>query len=445
MRSGPLQGFGAAWTAEGIGMNTALSDGDYPEWLEGMRRSLRNAQGRVALAANRAMILVYWEIGQGILQRQAEQGWGAQVIDRLARDLSSAFPQMRGFSTRNLKYMRAFAAAWPYPQIVQQLVAQLPWGHNVTLLDKVVPDLREWYAKAAVDGNWSRAVLLHQVETKLHERHAGATHNFPATMPPERASLAAQAFKDPYVLDFVDLAADAHERHLEAALIERIRQFLMELGNGFAFIGSQYRLEVGEEEFYLDLLFYHTKLHSHVVVDLKVGEFKPEHVGKMGFYLAAVDAQVATDQDAPSIGLILCRGKNGLVVEYALRDVRSPIAVSDYRVLPAPVRDVLPSPDAFRSIVDESRSRSLPATAADGPDTGAPPGQVPEVARELARAIESIAVSRKLDVPAGFADTLAIYADEADLRTMIANIDDLKNDLVEFVRDNGIDFPNHDV
>jgi hypothetical protein len=232
---------------------------------------------------------------------------------------------------------------------------------------------------------------------------------------------------------------------LEAALIERIRQFLMELGKGFAFIGSQYRLEVGNEEFYLDLLFYHTKLHSHVVIDLKVGEFKPEHVGKMGFYLAAVDTQVATEQDAPSIGLILCRGKNGLVVEYALRDVRSPIAVSDYTVLPAPVRDVLPSPAAFRSIMDEARSRSLPDAATDRPDAGPLSGQVSEVARELACAIESIAVSRKLDVPAGFADTLAIYADEADLRAMIAEIDDLRDDLVEFARDKGVDWPKHDV
>lgn len=328
---------------------------------------------------------------------------------------------------------------------MQQLVAQLPWGHNRTLLDKVVPDLREWYARAAVDGTWSRAILHHQIETKLHERQGGSTHNFPKTMPPERAALAAQAFKDPYVLGFVDLAADAHERRLETALIERIRQFLMELGNGFGFIGSQYRLEVGEEEFYVDLLFYHTKLHSHVVIDLKVGEFKPEHVGKMGFYLAAVDTQVATEQDAPSIGLILCRGKNGLVVEYALRDVRSPIAVSDYTVLPAPVRDVLPSPAAFRSIAEQARSKSLPDPAADRPDALSLSGGISEVVRELAGAVESIAFSRKLDVPAGFKDTLTIYADESDLRTMISEIDDLKDDMIGFVRDKGVDWPKHDV
>lgn len=182
-----------------------------------------------------------------------------------------------------------------------------------------------------------------------------------------------------------------------------------------------------------------------MVINLKVGEFKPEHVGKMGCYLAAVDTQVATHQDAPSIGLILCRGKNGLVVDYALRDVRSPIAVSDYTVLPAPARDVLPSPEAFRGIVDDSRSESLPDAAAANPDSGAGSRQVSEIARELARAIESIAIARRLDVPAGFPDTLSIYAIEVDLRTMLREIDDLGDDLVEFVRDKGVDWPKHDV
>ncbi len=352
---------------------------------------------------------------------------------------------MKGFSVRNLKYMRAFAAAWPDPRFVQQLAAQLPWGHHQALLDKVVPDLREWYIKAAIDGNWSRAVLLHQVETRLHERHAGATHNFPATMPPERAALAAQAFKDPYVLDFVDLAADAHERHLETALIDRIKQFLMELGNGFAFVGSQYRLEVGDEDFYLDLLFYHTKLHSHVVIDLTIGDFKPEHVGKMGFYLAAVDAQVATDDDRPSIGLILCRGKNGLVVEYALRDVRAPMAVSSYTVLPEPIRAVLPSPEALQTLGSEEEPEPRSVSSADRIAPDAKTEQASEIARELARAIESIAVSRELDLPAAFADTLAIYAGEPSLRTMIANIDDLEDDVVQFVRNNGVDWPKYDI
>jgi predicted nuclease of restriction endonuclease-like (RecB) superfamily len=243
----------------------------------------------------------------------------------------------------------AFADAWPERQFVQQVVAQLPWGQNCVLLDALnVPDQREWYARAAIEHGWSRNVLVHQIETKLHERQGQAVTNFDSTMEPARAR-AATDFKDPYVLDFVEVAADAHERHLERALIERIKDLLLELGKGFSFMGSQYRLEVGGQDFYLDLLFYHTKLHSHVVIDLKMGEFEPEFAGKMNFYLAAVDEQLRSDGDNQSIGLILCRGKNGLIVEYALRDMSKPMAVSEYRVLPPEVARVLPSPDDFEA------------------------------------------------------------------------------------------------
>jgi len=218
---------------------------------------------RAALAVNSEMILLYWRIGREIVQRQAAHKWGARVIDQLATDLHSEFPDVRGFSPRNLKYMRKLALTWPDQQIVQQIVAQLPWGQNVTLLDKLQDDgQRLWYARAAIEHGWSRDILVHQIETRLHERQGRAIMNFDATMEPVWAAAAADLFKDPYVLDFVDIAEDAHERHLEKALIERIKDLLLELGKGFSFMGSQYRLDVAGQDYYLDLLFYHTRLHS---------------------------------------------------------------------------------------------------------------------------------------------------------------------------------------
>jgi predicted nuclease of restriction endonuclease-like (RecB) superfamily len=291
---------------------------EYREWLSSLKDEIHQARRRAALAVNSEMILLYWRIGREIVQRQAAHKWGARVIDQLATDLHSEFPDVRGFSPRNLKYMRKLALTWPDQQIVQQIVAQLPWGQNVTLLDKLQDDgQRLWYARAAIEHGWSRDILVHQIETRLHERQGRAITNFDATMEPVRAAAAADLFKDPYVLDFVDIDEDAHERHLERALIERIKDLLLELGKGFSFMGSQYRLDVAGQDYYLDLLFYHTRLHSYVVIDLKMG------------------------------GLILCRGKNGLIVEYALRDLNKPMAVSEYTVLPPNIANALPSPDVL--------------------------------------------------------------------------------------------------
>jgi predicted nuclease of restriction endonuclease-like (RecB) superfamily len=261
------------------------------------------------------------------------QGWGAKVIDRLAADLRSAFPEMRGFSARNLKYMRAFAEAWPEESIVQQLAAQIPWFHNCTLLNKVSePSARAWYVQQTIEHGWSRHVLVHQIESRLYQRQGKALTNFQRTLPKPQSDLAQQLLKDPYHFDFLQLSSDTQERVLERALLAHIQKFLLELGTGFALVGNQYHLEIGDKDYYLDLLFYHLKLRCYVAIELKVGEFKPEYAGKMNFYLAAVDDLLAHQDDAPSIGLILCKEKDHITVEYALRYSQKPIGVADYEL-----------------------------------------------------------------------------------------------------------------
>ena len=318
---------------------------DYEQLLRDLKDRIRLAQVKAALAVNRELVLLYWQIGREILQRQGQEGWGTKVIEYLAKDLKHEFPDMKGFSSRNLKYMRSFAEAWSDEQIVQQVVAQIPWGHNVRLLDKASNrQERLWYAQQAIANGWSRAVLEHQIETKLYHRQGKAITNFAATLPQPQSDLAQQLIKDPYSFDFLSLAQDAQERDLEKALLDRIRSFLLELGVGFAFVGSQYHLEVGGDDFYIDLLFYHLKLRCYIVIDLKMTEFKPEYSGKMSFYVSAVDDLLRHSEDKPTIGMILCKSRNQAVAEYALRDVNKPIAVSQYKhELPESLQDVLPS------------------------------------------------------------------------------------------------------
>ena len=319
----------------------------YTELLEDLKTRIRKAQIKAALAANRELVLLYWQIGREIIKRQREEGWGAKVIDRLAQDLQREFPEMKGLSSRNLKYMRAFAEAYPDERFVQQVVAQIPWGHNCVLLDKVKdPTERAWYIQQTIEHGWSRNVLVHQIESGLYRRQGKAITNFERTLPAPQSDLARSLIKDPYVFDFLSLGPEAQERELERALLEHLRDFLLELGMGFAFVGSQYRLEVGGEEFYIDLLFYQLRLRCYVVIELKIGEFKPEYAGKMNFYLSAVDELLRHPEDRPSIGLILCRTKNRLVAEYALRDMSKPMGVATYRVgeaLPAELQESLPS------------------------------------------------------------------------------------------------------
>ena len=325
---------------------TPAPDG-YVAWLADLKRRIHTAQQRAALAVNRELVGLYWQIGQDILARQKAQGWGTKVIERLAHDLRAEFPQMKGFSPRNLKYMRAFAEAWPEESIVQQAAAQLPWFHLCTLLDKLkTRDERDWYLAKAAEHGWSRNVLVMQIETRAHERLGRALTNFEANLPAPQSDLARESLKDPYRFDFLNLGNEAAEREIETALVSHISRFLLELGAGFAYVGRQVPLEVGGEDFFIDLLFYHLKLHCYVVVELKTGDFKPEHAGKLGFYLSAVDTQVKSAQDSPTIGLLLCKNRNKVVAEYALRDLNKPIGVAEYQLvesLPAELQTSLPS------------------------------------------------------------------------------------------------------
>lgn len=320
---------------------------EYCSFLQALKERIHSAQGRAALAVNRELVILYWQIGHDILVEQRRRGWGAKVIDQLAADLRQAFPGTKGFSPRNLKYMRAFAEAWPDQEFVQESLAQISWYHNITLLEKLAAaEEREWYAARAVENGWSRNVLVHQIESGLHRRQGQAVTNFVRTLPAPQSELAQQLLKDPYTFDFLTLNEEALERDLERGLLEHIRKFLLELGVGFAFVGSQHPLEVGGQDFYLDLLFYHLRLRCFVVIELKISEFQPEFAGKMNFYLSAVDDLLRHTDDQPSIGIILCKTRNKVIVEYALRDSNKPMGVSTYQLtesLPKQLKGNLPT------------------------------------------------------------------------------------------------------
>jgi len=339
---------------------------DYAETLDALKKELRESRLRTVLSANAAMVTAYWEVGRIILGRQEKEGWGARVIDRLSVDLRQTFPDMQGLSARNLKYMRAFAAAWPDPAIVQRTVARLPWRQNIALLERLSdPKARLWYASQAIRHGWTQPILTLQIESGLHERQGKAVSNFPATLPPAESDLAAQVFKDPYLFDFLGTADERRERDVERALVDHIQKFLLELGTGFAFLGRQVHLEVGDQDFYVDLLFYHVKLRSYVVVELKAVPFDPGFVGQMNLYLSAVDDLLRHPDDKPSIGLLLCKEKNRLVVEYALRNLNKPIGVAEWQTklvesLPKPLRDELPTVAEIEAELEKS-----PATPAE--------------------------------------------------------------------------------
>lgn len=324
-----------------------IADG-YDEFLRGLKDRIRTAQIKAALAVNQELVQLYWEIGQSLWERQQSQNWGETIIGSLAKDLQAAFPGLEGFSRRNLYRMRAFYLAYAtVSPIVPQAVAQIPWGHNAVILEKI-KDMAErlWYAQQTVENGWSRAVLTYQIESHLYQRQGKAITNFHQTLPALQSDLAQQIIKDPYNFDFLTLGKDAQERDMEQGLLEHLRQFLLEMGSGFAFLSSQYHLEIGGEDFYLDLLFYHVRLRCYVVIDLKMGKFQPEFAGKMNFYLAAVDDLLRHPDDAPSIGIILCKTKNQVIAEYTLRDMLKPIGVAEHRLtemLPDALRSSLPT------------------------------------------------------------------------------------------------------
>ena len=352
----------------------------YGALLEDIKARIRAARVKAALSVNRELIALYWQIGRAIVERQRAEGWGRSVVERLSDGILSEFPGLSGFSAGNIWRMRSLYLAWTeeaanlqqaigepadenLAQLVREIdgrnlpqpVGEIPWGHNIVLFEKLKdPAQRLWYALKTVENGWSRAVLVHQIETDAFARQGGAVTNFPGTLPAPQSDLARQLLKDPYHLDFLDAADDISERQLHRGLVQHLRDFLIELGRGFAFVGGECRLAVADEDYYLDLLFYHLRLHCYVVIELKVEEFKPEFAGKMNFYLSAVDDQFRDEAvDGPSIGLILCREHNRIVVEYALRDARRPMGVARYEIkttrrLPRRLQGDLPTPAELR-------------------------------------------------------------------------------------------------
>jgi predicted nuclease of restriction endonuclease-like (RecB) superfamily len=319
----------------------------YSEWLTSVKQRVSGARQRALLSANEEQIRLYHDIGHEILERQSRNGWGAKVIDLLSKDLREAFPEMKGFSVSNLKYMRFFAQECPERTIGQQSADQLPWFHIVMLITKLADSaLREWYAQEALRQSWSRDTLSAQIKNQLHLRQGMAITNFEQRLEPPQAGLATEILKDPYHFDFLGLGDEVHERDIENVLVRHITRFLLELGAGFAFVGRQFSLEVAGEEFFIDLLFYHTHLKCYVVVELKATEFKPAHAGQLNFYLSAIDAQIKSSDDKPTIGLLLCKTKNRLVAEYSLSGIDKPMGIAEYqlvRSLPKPLDTCLPT------------------------------------------------------------------------------------------------------
>lgn len=345
----------------------------YGELLQKLKGKIKTAQQKAMLAVNNELLSVYWEIGNAIAEQEHEAGWGGKIVDKLAADLKSEFPGMKGLSPRNLRYMRDFSLAYPNflqqaaanlqssemssPSILQQLAAKLPWGHHQILLTKLkTTEERAFYIQKAVENGWSRSILEHQMESNLYKAQGALVHNFSNTMPAYQSELTAQMFKDPYNFDFIMLGEQAKERDLEDALMTHVTKFLLELGAGFAFMGRQKRFEAGGREFFIDLLFYHTKLRSHIIIELKIGEFEPEYVSKINLYLGIADDQLKGEHDEPSIGLILCKTNNKIVAEYALRDTSKPIGIAEYKIvekLPENIRGELPSIEEIEHRVDE--------------------------------------------------------------------------------------------
>jgi predicted nuclease of restriction endonuclease-like (RecB) superfamily len=329
---------------------------NYDAFLSILKQRIRTAQVRAALAVNQELVLLYWQIGREILQRQQDEGWGTKVIERIAKDLKREFPEIKGFSRTNLLYMRAFASAYPDDQFVQQAAGQIPWFHNCVLLDRVkAPEQRVWYIQQTIENGWSRAILEMQIESRLYERQGSAVTNFSQTLPKPQSDLAQQLIKDPYHFDFLTLSKEAQERDLERALVDRIRDFLLELGAGFSFVGSQYPIEVSGQEYRLDLLFYHLKLRCFVIIDLKMVEFQPEFSGKMNFYVSAVNAILRHPDDQPTIGIILCKSKNKTIAELALQGMTQPIGVSTHKIgkdVPEQLKGIMPMVEQLEMELD---------------------------------------------------------------------------------------------
>ena len=351
-------------------MSEIVKSEDYRNWIVSIKQRVQASQIKAAVAVNRELLELYWFIGQQILEKQDSAKWGDGFLKQMSQDLLTEFPEVKGFSLRNLQRMRAWVTFWsgptaivqqvaaqlkedsrrivpPTPTNATQLVSQIPWGHNILIIQKLSsPSDALFYVQKTIENNWSRAVLTHHIESSLHLREGKAINNFAVTLPEPESDLAKQLLRDPYNFDFLTLTERHHERELEDGLVEHITKFLLELGAGFAYVGRQYKIEVDGDEYSIDLLFYHLRLHCYVVIDLKVVKFKPEFAGKLNFYVSAVDSQIRTEVDAATIGILICKSKSDITVEYALRDLKKPIGVSEYQItqnLPEPLRSSLPS------------------------------------------------------------------------------------------------------
>ncbi|OOQ59211.1 PDDEXK nuclease domain-containing protein [Mucilaginibacter pedocola] len=405
-------------------MNLNLPE-QYRNTLQALKDKIKSARINTALTVNVQLLAIYWEIGSFITRQENERGWGGKVVEVLANDLRKEFPDFKGLSARNLRYMRDFYSNWPELSILQQPVAKnssqvilqqpvakLPWGHICVLNDKLkLREERIFYAQKATENNWSRNILIHQIELDLYNRHGRIQNNFNQVHLGAQGELAKEIFKDPYKFDFFQLTEEAKERDLEEALIHHIKDFLMEMGKGFAFVGQQIQVEKGGKDYFIDLLFYHTKLHSYVVIELKITEFKPEHAGKMNFYLALVDEYWKAQNDAPSIGLILCKSKNKVTVEYALRDASKPMGVAEYQLtnaIPKNLRGDLPS------VEDLEFELERPLTTLEKP--------IEKNLRDLKNLIAAIN-GEELQEKITPAKVLAIFTDVMPL--IIKNINDL--------------------
>lgn len=343
----------------------------YTILLTDIKQRIQTAQTRAMLAVNAELVRLYWQISQLLDGRQAAAGWGAGVIPRLARDIRNELPEVKGFSERNLKRMLAFYRAYatdaefvpqavaqtdgatPAAQVPPTLLMSIPWGHHILLLERVKNRKhRDWYMTQTLANGWSRSVLALQVDNHAHRRHGATINNFALSLPAPQSDLAQQAMKDPYIFDFLTLETGFHERELETGLVRHLEKFLLELGQGFAFVGRQYPLAVGSEDFYIDLLFYHLKLRSFVVVELKRGRFRPEHAGKLNVYCNVVDDRLRHETDNPTVGLMLCQNKDSVLAEYALRGIDNPIGIANYeltRSLPTALQSALPSIESIEA------------------------------------------------------------------------------------------------
>jgi len=341
-------------------MKQALTqDKTYSTWLKELKQKVRLVQIKAAVKVNSELLRFYWELGLDIVDKQKNTKWGDGFLNQLSQDLSSTFPDMKGFSKRNLELIRKWYRFWSDSTLIAKQLAtqtesvhiipifQIPWWHNIVIITKIQnSDKALFYVNKTIQNNWSRSVLTHHIESDLFKREGKAVTNFEATLPAPQSDLAREILKDPYNFDFLTLTEKHNEKELENALVNHVTKFLLELGAGFSYIGRQYNLEINGDEFFIDLLFYHVKLHCYVVVELKSVKFKPEFAGKLNFYISAVDGILKSERDNPTVGILICKSKNNTVVEYALKDVHKPIGVSEYIItknLPDEFKSSLPS------------------------------------------------------------------------------------------------------